>query len=172
MCMTPWQIAKDSESSHQTALFCYINKAIQVGFKQALDPNAYVLNKSYQNAFLSVPIPELYWCHHVPNGGSRGDTAISRAIAGGQLKAEGVRPGVLDIFWPLRRSRAIDEFYCGLYIEMKKPNLRHKTNLQAGCSDAQLQFGEFVIYQQYAAKVCYTWLEAAEILEWYYNLGE
>jgi len=161
--MTPWQIAKDSESSHQIALFCFAAKAQRIGFKFAKKEAAYSLGLSTLND--SDTIPELSFLHHCPNGGSRGDNAKSRAIAGGLLKAEGVKAGVLDIFWPLSKS-----VYCGLYIEMKKPSLKNAKNEYAGCSDAQLEFGKFVTDQGYCAKVCYTWLEAAETLEWYYNL--
>ena len=31
-------------------------------------------------------------------------------------------------------------------------------------------FGLYVTSQGYIAKVCYSWLEAAEVLQWYYNL--
>lgn len=162
--MTPWQIAKDSESSHQIALFCFAAKSEKLGFKLAKTEDAY---KYKDPALLGVtyPIPELSFLHHCPNGGSRGDNAKSRAIAGGLLKAEGVKAGVLDIFWPLTKS-----VYCGLYIEMKKPSLKSAKNPMAGCSDEQLEFGNFVTEQGYFAVTCYTWVEAAEILEWYYNL--
>ncbi len=162
--MNPWQLAKDSESSHQVALFCFVAKAMQYGFALAKTEVAY---KYKDPALLGVtyPVRELYWLHHIPNGGSRGDTARSAAIHGGQLKAEGVKAGVLDICWNLKRAQ-----YSGLYIEMKRPSLKSAKNPQAGCSDEQLKFGEFVTSQGYYAVTCYTWLEAAEILEWYYNL--
>ena len=78
--MTPGQLAKsDSEAAHQTALFAWA--ALQV--------------KRW---------PELRWLHHIPNGGSRGDDAKSRAIRGGQLKAQGVRTGVSDVSLPVKRG--------------------------------------------------------------------
>lgn len=172
--MTPWQLAKESESSQQMALFCFVNKASAYGFELAKDPEFW-LPKNLGKIYKFQPVPELLWFHHIANGGSRGDTAKSRSIEGGRLKAEGVKAGVLDCFWPLRSNPFKDEndlqcVYCGLYIEMKKPALRNPKNPQAGCSDEQLAFGEFAISQGYVAKVCYDWLEAAETLEWYYNL--
>lgn len=45
----------------------------------------------------------------IPNGGHR-----AWSVAG-KLKAEGVRPGVPDLFLPLRTR-----LYCGLFVEMKR----------------------------------------------------
>lgn len=52
--------------------------------------------------------PDYAYIFHVPNGGHR-----SRAAAG-KLKAEGVKRGVLDYLWLLRRGR-----YAGLAVELK-----------------------------------------------------
>lgn len=160
--MTPWQIAKDSESSHQVALFCWAAKAQAVGFAIANHPDAYKLP-------LGIPddpaIPELKWLHHIPNGGSRGDNAKSRAIAGGQLKAEGVKSGVFDLFWPLPKLA-----YHGLYIEMKKPAEKRQDRYDAGCSDTQKEFGAYAHSQGYYVTVCYSWLEAAKVIQDYYEM--
>jgi hypothetical protein len=158
--MTPWQLAKDSELSHQSALFCFCNKAIKVGFKLAKDERFYLRG----GETMSNTIPELAYYHAIPNGVRTGD-AIARIKEGGALKGAGVKAGVLDTFWPLKRGP-----YCGLYIEMKKPSLKSTKNPYNGCSDEQNEFGQFVSNQMYVAKVCYSWLEAAEVLEWYYNL--
>lgn len=172
--MTPWQLAKDSESSQQQALFCFVAKAAQIGFELAKLPKSY----QYANAdFVGVPgVPELLWYHAIPNGGSRGDTARSRAIEGGRMKAEGVKPGVLDTFWPLARhdnSEGYSEvIYCGLYIELKKPALKQVNNPTNGLSDEQKAFGQFCIDQGYMCRVAYSWLEAVDILEYYFNLGK
>ena len=168
--MTPYQLAKDSESSQQQALFCYVNKAIQVGFVSAKVESYY---KDYKRMPDAVDmVPELAWYHAIPNGGSRGDTARSRAIEGGRMKAEGVRPGVLDTFWPLVRMGKGDKLmpYCGLYIELKKPALKQDKNPTNGLSDEQRNFGQFCIDQGYCCEAAYSWLEAAAILEWYYSL--
>ncbi len=54
--------------------------------------------------------PELILLHHIPNGGLRNKTTAKR------LKAEGVKPGVPDIFtsikrvvsWPIHRVKIRD----------------------------------------------------------------
>lgn len=163
--MTPYQLAKESESSQQMALFCYCAKAQKIGFARANDKsywdNNIVIHEESHKAFA---VPELAFFHHIPNGGSRGDSARSAAIAGGRLKAEGVKAGVLDCFWPLVRGH-----YHGLYIEMKKPSLK-TANVLNGVSKEQREFGSYVIEQGYSAIVCYDWLEAANVLESYYKM--
>lgn len=53
--------------------------------------------------------PELFFMHHIPNGGKR-----DKVTAKKRLKAEGVKPGVPDVFLPVARKG-----FHGLYIEMK-----------------------------------------------------
>lgn len=57
----------------------------------------------------SGTVPSLRLMHHIPNGGKRGKAEA------GRFKAEGVKPGVPDIFLPVARWG-----YHGLYIEMKR----------------------------------------------------
>jgi len=161
--MNPWQLAKVSEFSHQCALFCFTAKAQRVGFASALTEGVYKNNPAVTSVAADL-IPELAWFHSIPNGTRSGDE-IQRNIEGGAMKSTGTKPGVLDTFWPLRRA-----CYCGLYIEMKRPSLKSANNPVAGCSDEQIKFGAYVTSQGYIAKVCYTWLEAAEVLQWYYQL--
>lgn len=105
--MTPWQLAKDSEFSHQSALFCFTAKAQRVGFKLALDAKIYAIPyKDVESNFFYFPIPELAFFHSVPNGTRSGDLK-SRQIEGGMMKASGTKAGVLDTFWPLRRGRIV-----------------------------------------------------------------
>lgn len=140
---TPEQLAKSgSEDAHQTALFCWA----------AQHPQA---------------CTNLRWLHAIPNGGSRGDNAQSRAIRGAKLKATGVKTGVSDIMLPLRRGP-----YCGLYIELKRPELKPKSAKAKGAaSDEQLEFGAYVKTQGYGFIVCYGWNEAATVIEQYLNYG-
>lgn len=137
--ITPSQLAKSgSESAHQTALFAWA----------ALNVKRW---------------PELRWLHHIPNGGSRGDSSQSRAIRGGQLKAQGVRQGVADLSLPVRRGA-----WSGLYIEMKRPCEKPKReSSKGGVSDEQAEFGAFVMSQGFGWCVCYSWEEAAKIIEAY-----
>lgn len=52
--------------------------------------------------------PELKWMHAIPNAAKR-SARLAR-----HMKAEGLKPGVWDIFLPVRRRG-----YGGMYIEMK-----------------------------------------------------
>lgn len=57
--------------------------------------------------------PELEWLAHCPNGGRRnGFEAMN-------LKLQGVRPGILDLFLQVPRGG-----YHGFWMELKKPNSR------------------------------------------------
>jgi hypothetical protein len=141
--MTPETLAKSgTEAAHQTALFAWAALQLQRW-------------------------PELRWLHHIPNGGSRGDDAKSRAIRGSQMKAQGVRTGVADICLPVRRG-----VWSGLYIEMKKPSEKPvKATSKGGVSDEQAEFGAFVQSQGFGWIVCYSWEEAAEVLTQYLTYG-
>lgn len=99
-------------------------------------------------------IPELKWLHAIPNGGER-----NQAVAA-NMKAEGVRTGVWDIFLPVPSRR-----YAGLYIEMKRDGRQREKN--GGLSDAQVEFGTFVKAHGYACAVCYSWKQAAQALQDY-----
>lgn len=137
---TPESLAKSgTEEAHQTALFCWA--ALNVG-----------------------KYPDLKWFFAIPNGGSRGDDAKTRAIRGGKLKAAGVRVGVSDTLLPVKRGP-----YSGLFIELKRPELRPKREGKGGASDEQLEFGAFVQQQGFGFIVCYGWQHAAEMVEQYLN---
>lgn len=134
--MTPEQIAKpDTEAAHQSALFAWV----------ALNLKDW---------------PDLWGLHHIPNGGSRGDSAKSRMVQGAKLKAQGVKTGVADLCLPVARGS-----WHGLYIEMKEPGKRpKKATSKGGLSDDQIEFRDFVLNQGYGFAVCYTWIEAKEVL--------
>jgi len=134
--MTPDDLAKaGTESAIQQALFCWASHPEQ--------------RRKY---------PLLRWLYHVPNGGSRGDSAQTRKITGGTLKAEGVKSGVPDLDFPVRSSYG----HPGMRIEMKVPAERNR--IRGGCSEAQVEWLEFLRSQGYATVVCYTWREAANSL--------
>ena len=108
----------------------------------------------------------IYWCFHntanhpeldlifaIPNGAMLGGGRIG-AIRMHALKAEGLRPGVSDLFLP-----AAHKGFHGLFIELKT----HKGTP----SDNQLEFIANVSKQGYYAIVCYGASEAIDILEWY-----
>lgn len=94
----------------------------------------------------------LSWMFAIPNGGLRNKKV---AI---DLKAEGVKPGVCDVFLPYPLGG-----YCGLFIEMKikgnKPTLE------------QLAYIEWLNDVGYLAVVAYGCNEAIAIIEKYLELG-
>jgi hypothetical protein len=164
--MTPATLAKsDTEHAHQVALFAYCAVAMRHGFDIADDwceKGDGVLRRSNTD-FSKLAVPALEWFHAIPNGGSRGDNAKSRAIRGGQLKAEGVRQGVADCFLPY----PIGQWH-GLYIEMKKPSQRpKKTTSKGGMSDNQIKFKEYVKSLDYGFMTCYSWQHAVTTLRSY-----
>jgi hypothetical protein len=90
--------------------------------------------------------PELNLLYHIPNGGKRNIATAKR------LKAEGVKPGVPDIHFPVARGK-----YHGLYIELKK--LKGNTT-----SENQDNWLEALRGQGYLAIVCRGWQEASEAI--------
>ena len=103
----------------------------------------------FQMLELEIPHrPALKWIHAIPNGGHR-----SKATAG-KLKAEGVTPGVSDIFVPIPANG-----YHGLYIEMKAG----KNTL----TPAQKEFGEFVVDRGYSFYAAWSAVEALTALQIY-----
>jgi hypothetical protein len=84
----------------------------------------------------------------IPNGGRR-----SRAVAG-KLKAEGVKPGVLDLHLPAARRG-----YHGLWIEMKYG--------RNDLTDLQRDFAADLQNEGHRVVTCWTRDQACEVLEWY-----
>lgn len=164
--MTPNQLASsDTERAHQVALFAYVAVVKVHGWLAADKWNETgQYPKMVTDNLKSVPqlIPQLHWLHAIPNGGARGDSAASRAIRGGQLKAEGVRNGVADLFlpWPSRQ-------WHGLYIELKAPSKRPKRDGAGGLSAEQTAFATYARSVGYGWVVCYSWREAADMLRKY-----
>ena len=93
--------------------------------------------------------PELRYLFHIPNGGKRTKSEAAR------FKAEGVKPGVPDLFLPVARGP-----YHGLFVELKR---------QKGgtISPAQRRWGRALTVQGYLATVCYGWKDAAATIEDY-----
>jgi hypothetical protein len=140
--ITPEQLAGTSEASQQTALFCWLAQAAKTQ-------------------------PLYRYAYHIPNGGSRGDTADSRQIAGGNMKKEGVKKGVPDIHFPIARHGKH-----GLWIEMKKPSLRPKRPTSPiGTSEDQDEWIALLKAQGHAVCVCYDWEEARKVFEYYMKDG-
>ncbi len=87
----------------------------------------------------------------IPNGGLRDK------IAGGQLKAEGVKPGVPDIFLPWA-----SQGYHGLFIEMKVGSNRP--------TKEQLEFLTWLSKAGYLAVVAIGFDEAKMVIERYLEI--
>lgn len=102
-------------------------------------------------ALMARKWPELRLLHHIPNGGSR------NAIEAARLKAQGVKPGVPDIFLPCAKKG----FY-GLYIELKRQKGGRVSEEQKSMIDALRDEG-------YKVAVCKGWEEAKNVITEYMN---
>lgn len=89
--------------------------------------------------------PHLALLHHIPNGGLRHPRVAS------QLKRQGLKPGVPDLFLPVSRAG-----YHGLYIELKVGNKKP--------SDNQIWWLQRLRVQGYAAGVVWGWQKTAEVI--------
>lgn len=154
--ITPDVLTKTgSEHGIQAAVFAWAAVVTYHGFavawEWALSKDAKVFLKSKK-----IGVPEMQWLHAIPNGGSRGDDAKSRSIRGATMKAEGVREGVADIFFPVPKYP-----YHGLYIEMKTPTGQIRP--------AQKEFRTFALAQGYAFSFERNWQDAARLIQSYYE---
>lgn len=135
--ITPEMLAKSgTEDGHQAALFCWAAANV-------------------------AQYPQLEWLHAIPNAAERHIAVATKMIA------TGLRKGVWDIFLPcpIRQhwtSLAPDGSWHGLYIEMKIEKKRNTKN--GGLTDEQVKFGEYAKSAGYYCKVCYSWIEARDIL--------
>lgn len=106
---------------------------------------------------LNLPkFPELKNLFAVPNGEKRHPAVANR------LQAEGVRPGVPDIFLAVMRGS-----FGGLWIEMKAPDRRPVRGGKGGMSDDQLEWRSRLVEAGYRHAVCYTAEEAWKEIEGY-----
>ena len=99
-------------------------------------------------AYNRLKYPELKLLHAIPNGGGRHPAEAAN------LRRQGVKPGVSDIFLPVARR-----CYHGIYIELKaaKGKLR----------SAQRSWLAAVSRQGYYATMCRGIDEAIALLSWY-----
>lgn len=162
--MTPWQIAKDSEHSHQAALFAWCNCASNFGVPAANNELTYNIatRATALGHDVFTPVPALAFIFAIPNGGLRDK------ITAGKLKAEGVKPGVPDVFLPvprLFRNGIIahgNAWQHGLFLEIKKPSQKPKRAGVGGVSAEQSKYHAFLVGRGYEVTVCYSWLEARD----------
>ena len=155
--MTPDTLAKSgTEHAEQRALFAWCNMAERYGFKLADRNESYTVT-GYAKAYFDVgeyyPIPQLKWLHAIHNQG-HGD-----AIRGARSKAEGVKPGVADLFLPVPvRTNYIS--FAGLYIEMKRAD-KGKLSIE------QSEFARDMQDAGYKWACCFGWKNARdEILKY------
>ena len=156
--MTPTQLAKGgSEHAHQVALFAWANMAASHGFAAANDPVSYACREyTISNYGVDARIESLSDMFAIPNGGER------HAAVAANLKAEGVKSGVSDIFLPVPVG-----IRHGLFIELKKPALGKKP---AGrLTEAQSAFIVRMLRRGYAATGAIGWEEATRIIICYYG---
>ena len=97
-------------------------------------------------------IPELAYLFAVPNGGFRHKATAAK------LRAEGLKAGVPDIFWPIPRGD-----YHGLWIEMKYGKNKPTKH--------QARWIEFLRKQEYDVAICYSCDEAIQEILAYWELG-
>jgi hypothetical protein len=100
--------------------------------------------------------PALKWLHSIPNGGLRDIRTATN------LKAEGVKAGIFDIFLPLPIQTEWATQYAGLYIELKAQKRRKEKN--GGLTNEQIEFGGYAENVGYYRCVCYGWEEARDII--------
>lgn len=96
--------------------------------------------------------PKLKKMFAIPNGGLR-----NKRVAG-KLRMEGVKSGVLDILLPVKTDS-----YSGLFIEMKFG--RNKL------TDNQKIWKEYFEEEGFQTAVCYSWVEARDIIIDYLKPG-
>lgn len=160
--MSPEQLAKSgTEHAEQMAFFCWCNMAANFGFFVADDMKSYSNLKFFLDNLpmhQQQPIPQLKWIHAIPNAGARGNK-----VAAGQLKAEGVKAGIADIFLPVPKPYTHSTgSYHGLYIELKRSN-----GVPSDVTNKQEEFGAFVISQGYEWIACFGWRAAALAVKQY-----
>lgn len=135
--VTPEQLAGDSESSHQRALFAWA--ALSVG-----------------------KYPSLVYMFAIPNGGMR-DIRTATTLKAEGVKS-GVPDIFLPVTAPhyFGVDKQCMTQYAGCFIEMKLEKYRNRKN--GGCSEEQIDFINWATSVGYYCKVCYSWTEARDTL--------
>lgn len=93
-----------------------------------------------------------YTVFHIPNGGSR------NKLEAANLKRQGVRAGVPDLFFPVSRWG-----YHGMFIELKAG--KNKT------TEKQNEWIDLLRSNGYYVRVCYGFDEARAVIDWYFAEG-
>jgi len=163
--MTPWELVKKSEHSHQRATFAWANCVALHGFELAARPEGYNLTERFLSGLASIPVPELSRLFAIHNQG-HGDK-----IRGAMAKAEGVKAGVPDMLLPVRRMLTqggggwAPTYAPGLFLELKRPK---GLKIAAGVtSEDQAEWNHYLTGQGYWVKVAVGWIEAANAIAEY-----
>ena len=99
--------------------------------------------------YMSLKYPALRLMFHIPNGGAR------NLIEAANLKRQGVKPGVPDIFLPVARGG-----FNGLFIELKRTE-------GGRVSQAQADYIQKLRMQGYHAVVCKGYDSAVSVIQAY-----
>lgn len=103
--------------------------------------------------FIRAEYPEVDLMFHIPNGGSR------NKLEAANLKRQGVKAGVPDLFLPVSRGG-----YHGLFIELKYGKNKP--------TEKQTEWLKNLNEQGYAVAVCYGCEEASKKILKYLKLGD
>lgn len=113
-----------------------------------------------QASIYAARYPELRLMFAIPNGGSRDKAEAAN------LKAEGVKAGVPDIFLPVQRHG-----YAGLFIELKRPKTDQSAKGQV--SKVQVDFWHPELAKQgYLVQLIYGYWDAWACVKWYLGITE
>lgn len=141
--ITPEQLAASgTEDGEQAALFCYAVDAARHDYRWGL-------------------------LYAIPNGGSRGDSKLSRTIRGGRMKATGTKDGFPDVGLP----SAMGGFHA-LYVELKTRKEVGKRGQLIGGGAVQAKqtaWHDALTEEGNAVAICYGWIEAKNTIHAYLN---
>ena len=100
--------------------------------------------------------PDLRWLTHIGHGG------LKDKITAGNMKAEGLKPGIPDYLLLVRRGG-----YAALWIELKRPanDRKLKGRVSAGQEEWLLQ----AIECGHKAVICFGYKDAINVIEGYLN---
>ncbi len=105
-------------------------------------------------------VPELKLMFAIPNGGKRDK------ITGARMKAEGVKPGVPDVFLPIPRGK-----WHGLFIELKRMGDKEAKRAKGTASGKQLEWKDSLQAQGYGVAICVGWQAATEVIKQYLTVS-
>lgn len=98
----------------------------------------------------------LDWLHAIPNGAQFGRDRKMAVIQANRLKAEGLTPGICDLFLPFAARG-----YHGFYVEMKAPGKIREVR------PGQADFMAYAESVGYLCQVHDSAQSAIEALQWY-----